>query len=88
MTDIVSGAIVVGYLVSALFFLKFWSRTDDRFFLTFALSFALLAAQRLMLALLADEQSMHVYLYGLRLLAFVLILWAIVDKNREGRAVR
>ena len=43
--------------------------------------------QRLLLALFQDPDREHLWLYGIRLLAFVLILAAIVDKNRGGRRV-
>lgn len=82
VSEILSGAIIMGYLISGLFFLRFWKGTDDRLFLIFGLGFWLLALQRLLLALLADQPGPHLFLYLIRLLAFVLIIVAIVDKNR------
>jgi hypothetical protein len=81
-SPLLSGAIIMGNLVVGLFFLKFWSRSQDRLFLIFALAFWILAAQRILLAQFADVPGTHVYIYGIRLLAFVMILFAIVDKNR------
>jgi hypothetical protein len=80
---LISGAIVMGNLIAGLFFLKFWASSQDRLFLIFAIAFWILATQRVLLALLADDPNTHVVLYGIRLLAFLLILVAIVDKNRE-----
>ena len=40
--DFLSGAITLGFLVAALFFLRFWRRTRDNLFLAFAAAFALL----------------------------------------------
>lgn len=81
---VVSGAMVMAYLTAGLFFLRFWRETRDRLFVAFAAAFTLLAAQRAALSLLvrADAQDAAVWLYALRLFAFLLILAAIVDKNR------
>jgi hypothetical protein len=82
VTLVVSGALAMGYAVSALFFAKFWRRTRSRLFAWFTLAFALLAAQRLMLALLDDARSAVPWSYTLRLLAFVMILVGIAEQNR------
>jgi len=84
VTAMVSGALVMGYAVAALFFLRFWRETRDRLFGIFAAAFALLSVQRLALALSTDPNGDQLLLYGMRLLAFVLILAAIIDKNRGG----
>lgn len=85
VVELISGAIVTGYAVAGLFFLRFWRQTRDRLFLIFGLSFCLLGAQRLALAMAAAGAERNTGLYLLRLLAFVLILMAIIDKNR-GRS--
>jgi amino acid transporter len=79
---IVSGAMVMGYAVVALFFLRFWRETSDRLFLIFAGAFGVLGLQRLALALSPGMAEDHTGLYLVRLFAFLLILGAIVDKNR------
>jgi len=85
MTHVVAGAIAMGYLVAGLFFLKFWRDVGDRLFLLFAVAFGLLAVQRVALALIADTPEAALPLYGLRLLAFLIIIAAIIDKNRSDR---
>jgi hypothetical protein len=82
--DLVSGAIVAGYWIAGLYFLRFWRQTLDRLFLIFSLSFWLLGVQRLALALSSQPVEGRTGLYLLRLFAFVLIIAAIVDKNRGG----
>ena len=82
LSSLVSGALIAGYAVAGLFFLRFWRETRDRLFGIFAGAFWLLALQRLLLALFQDPDREQLWLYGIRLLAFVLILAAIVDKNR------
>jgi hypothetical protein len=86
LSGLLSGAIIMGNLVVGLFFLKFWTESADRLFLSFALAFWIFGVQRILLALLADQPDAHVYLYLLRVLGFVVILYAIVDKNRAARS--
>ncbi len=84
MMEFVSGIIVAGYAVAGAFFLKFWRQTHDRLFLIFALAFATLGAQRIALAFSSWEGERQVQIYSVRLLAFLLILGAIIDKNRRS----
>ncbi len=77
------GALFMGYLAIALFFLRFWRRSLDRLFAYFALAFAILAASRLALTLLDLPNETQLLIRTLRLAAFLLILWAIIDKNRK-----
>jgi len=76
-----AGALTVGYLTGALFFLKFWRRTGDALFCVFAAAFVLLAANQAAPALfgIRDEALGGVYL--LRLGGFLLIIFAILGKN-------
>lgn len=84
MSNFLSGLLVAGYLVAGLFFLRFWRQAHDRLFLLFAASFLLLALQRGLLSLMWGRPDI-VWIYALRLLAFLLILYAIWDKNRPAR---
>jgi hypothetical protein len=81
----VSGALVMGYAVAALFFARFWRRTRVALFAWFAVAFALLAAQRVMLVVAAPAAGDMPWSYVVRLLAFVLILAGIVTQNRAPR---
>jgi Family of unknown function (DUF5985) len=82
---LISGAIVMGYGVCALFFLRFWRATRDRLFAVFSAAFGVLAVQRLALGLSEPVAEWRTGLYTLRLLGFLLILWAIIDKNRPRK---
>jgi hypothetical protein len=77
------GAIAMASSVAGLFFLRFWRDTGDRLFLIFGASFFLLAATRIGLALSRVHEEGQTHWYWVRLVAFVLILLAIVDKNRR-----
>lgn len=76
------GAIATASIVIALFFLRFWRSTGDRFFLFFALSFFIDGVNRLLLAQTAQVSDDTPMYYLIRLLAYGLILYAIYDKNR------
>jgi hypothetical protein len=82
LREIVIGAIAMGWLAAGLFFFRFWRHTRDRFFLWFALSFWIEAANRVALGILdgASEDNPLIYLF--RLAAYALILLAIWQKNR------
>ena len=84
--DFLSGAVAFGFVVCGLFFLRFWRRSRDGFFLAFALAFGLLGLGQAILALanLPTEERGSIYLF--RLAAFALILVAIIRKNRSVRA--
>lgn len=79
------GFVTAGYLVAALFFLRFWRKTSDRLFLAFALAFALLATNQGLASFISAGDENIIYAYALRVLGFVLILAAIVDKNLSAR---
>jgi hypothetical protein len=83
-TFFVSGMLAAGYLAAGLFFLKFWTRTNDRLFGFFAAAFGLLFLQRIALTLASDLIADTAWYYLVRLLAFALIAVAIVDKNRSA----
>lgn len=80
----VSGALVVAYLVAALFFARFWRDTRDRLFAFFSSAFLVLAVQRSLLPFLAHDADVTLALYVLRALAFLVLAAGIVDKNRRG----
>ncbi len=78
----VSGLLTAGYAVAALFFLKFWRQTRDRLFAWFAASFGLLVVQRMALTITQGTETGSFWFYVVRLVAFLLIAVAILEKNR------
>ncbi|MDQ3283409.1 MAG: DUF5985 family protein [Acidobacteriota bacterium] len=83
MIQLISGALFAGYTIAGLFFLRFWASSRDRLFAMFALAFWILAVQRVALVLTRTLLEDQAPLYLLRLLAFVIIIVAVVDKNRR-----
>lgn len=81
MTHLLTGAIAMASLIIALFFLRFWRSSGDRFFLYFALSFAIEGLHRVYaVTRLSDGEDSPLH-YLIRLLAYGLIIWAILEKN-------
>jgi O-antigen/teichoic acid export membrane protein len=85
MNEMSLGAIATASMVAALFFLRFWKSTRDRFFLFFAMSFFIEGVNRALLGLMAGLREEAPAYYLIRLVAYSLILFAILDKNKLGR---
>jgi len=83
MNDFVYGALTMGYIVAGIFFLRFWRDTRDRLFAMFGAAFLILAIQRLGLEFTNDTNEHSTLWYYVRLLAFLIIIVAIFDKNRK-----
>jgi O-antigen/teichoic acid export membrane protein len=82
MHDFMAGLSTAGCLAVGLIFLRLWRDSGDRLFAMFAAAFWVLSLNWILLALLAPvEEHRHIF-YLTRLLAFLLIILAIVDKNR------
>lgn len=88
MRELLSGVTATGSLVAALHFFKFWRRTGDRLFILFGGAFAIFALNAVALGLTDPGAEPRVVLYVVRLVGFVLILAAIVNKNRGIRGRR
>ena len=81
LNSVMVGAAAMASLVAALFFLRFWRQSRDSLLLWFSVAFGLDAATRLLLGLgyISDEHQPFFYLA--RLATFVVIIFAIVQKN-------
>jgi hypothetical protein len=83
MNHFISGMLTMGYLVAGIFFLRFWRDSRDRLFAMFGAAFFILALQRLGLEFFTEVPERSTVWYFIRLLAFVIIIVAIIDKNRK-----
>lgn len=81
MIALLSGALIFAYLVAGMHFLRFRRRTGDRLFMHFAIAFWLFALNQVIASIPFVTNETDGYEYLLRVLGFVLILAAIVDKN-------
>jgi hypothetical protein len=86
VNEFIAGASTLACLAIALFFFRFWRSSGDRLFAIFGLAFAVFAANRLVLTVLDETDEGRTYVYLVRLAAFLLIMAAILDKNRGSRA--
>ena len=88
MRVFLSGGLVMACLIAALFFWRYWTDSRDRLFLFFAASFAIESVNRAVFAWLGGQAATEYQLgYVLaRLLSFLLIIVAIIDKNASRRA--
>jgi hypothetical protein len=71
-----------GAWTAGLFFLRFWRESRDPLFAFFGAAFWLLSLSWVLLALTDPAEDARPYIYAIRLLAFVLIIAAMVIKNR------
>ena len=85
MTLILLGALAMADIVISLFFIRFWKTTRDKFFLFFAAAFLVDAIDRVLLGAIPHSDEQDPLFYLLRLLAFLIILYAVFYKNRLMR---
>jgi hypothetical protein len=81
---LILGAVAMGALAIGLVFLRLWRQTHDRFFFWFALSFMVQAVNRVALSLTPEPNEASPWHYGIRFVAYLLILVAILGKNRKS----
>ena len=80
LLDYLAGAATLGYLVVSGFFFRFWRRTHERLFLAFGVAFAFLALNQASATYFEAGDERTLIAYALRVIGFLLILVAIVDK--------
>jgi hypothetical protein len=83
MDKFILGFMCMGFLAASLFFFQFWRRSGDRFFALFSLAFFVMSVNQLALLAEGELTEFTSLLYVVRLSAFLIILWAIIDKNRK-----
>jgi peptidoglycan/LPS O-acetylase OafA/YrhL len=73
------------YLLIALFFIRFRKKTRDALFAYFAIAFCILGLQVLSLSAVGEKFQHRTWFYVARLVAFLLILVGIWNKNRQQK---
>lgn len=74
------GALTIACVIAAVFFLRYWATTRDRFFLWFAGAFLTFAVNWVLLGFHVGGEHTHV-VFVVRLVGFLFIIAAIVGKN-------
>jgi hypothetical protein len=80
------GALAMALFIASMFFLRFWARTRDTFFLLFSVSFLIEALSRMTLTSIKASDESEPLFYLPRLIAFGLIVLAVVQKNRPDKS--
>lgn len=94
LNSFLSGIYMITFLSSGLFFLKYYKASGDRFFGLFSGACAMLAVERVVLLILSDplaRQPLEIgpresWVFIFRLVAFMIILFAVIDKNKRQRS--
>ena len=81
MFALFTGMCTMGFILAGMFFLRFWRRTRDALFATFAAAFFLLALNQFLIGMPTLSREDQSLLYLPRLIAFALLIVAIVVKN-------
>ena len=71
--------------INGVFFWRFWRQSRDQLFAMFAIAFWLLAASWAILSVFNPQGEPLPYVYALRLLAFLVLIAGIVQKNRQSQ---
>lgn len=85
MNLVLRGALALASWVAGLFFLRFWRLSRDRLFVFLCAAFWLLAINWISLTVNHWVPETRHQAYIVRLLAFVLIIIGVIDKNHRGR---
>ena len=80
------GVLTMACAVAALFFYHYWKMSRERLFAYFTVAFGAMAIDWLGHAIIPDPNNpLRPEVYAVRLVAFIVILIAIIDKNRQAR---
>ena len=88
LTHVLLGAVIMGDMIAALFFVRYWKLTGDRFFLFFAGSFVAIAVSRMVVDEYIPPIGYEPIGYVIRILSYLFIIAGIVYKNRGRHTSR
>ena len=91
LPSLLCGINMATFAASGVFFFKFYRRLNDRFFLYFALACWLLSLERIILFNMPDpfpsvstpQNEGQSWVYLVRMVAFLIIVVAVIEKNRK-----
>jgi peptidoglycan/LPS O-acetylase OafA/YrhL len=85
MTEFLSGVVTCGYLVAGALFFKLWRRTGDGLFRALTIAFLLFALNQVLAAGVITPTDPSSLIYSLRILGFVILLGALLDRKPRSR---
>jgi hypothetical protein len=77
------GAASMACMVAGVLFLTYWRDSGDRLFVFFAAAFWVFGLNWTVVGMLAPIAEHRHWIHAVRLVAFALIVFGIVDKNRR-----
>ena len=80
------GVIATSSFAAGLYFLRFWRDTRDSLFRNFGFAFLIEGGNRTAMMFSTHPNEASPWLYLVRCAGFLLIVAAIVQKNRQARA--
>lgn len=83
LENFLSGSITALYIVASFFFQRYAQKTADSFFGYFSIAFMLLAVERIVGLTIGVTVEIQPIIYLFRLVAFSVIIVAILRKNRR-----
>lgn len=83
LVPFLNGGFAIACLAIGLVFIKFWRVSRDRFFIYFAAAFWAFAFGAGLRTIFASSSEHGYIVFIPRLLAFLILLFAILDKNRR-----
>lgn len=83
LESFLSGAIALAAIITAMLFWECRTRTRERLFGFFAVAFVLMGIEHICNQFVSADPASIFYL--VRLFAFLLILYAVLDKNRSEK---
>lgn len=84
MTEFLDGVAFAGFLAVAVWFVRAWLGSRDRLLLAFAIAFGIFAVNRLLLAATERADETQTVIYVLRAAGFVVIIAAVLERNRRA----
>jgi uncharacterized protein DUF5985 len=90
LLQVLLGAVIMGDVIAALFFVRYWKITGDRFFLFFAASFLAIAVSRVVVDEGIPPVGYEPFGYMIRIVSYLFIIAGILYKNtmRPKRTVQ
>jgi hypothetical protein len=93
LISFLSGIYMISFAASSLFFLKFYKSTGERLFKYFSFACFMLAVERIALFFIENPfpsiptpvSESESWVYFFRLIGFLVIVYAIVEKNRRSQ---
>ena len=81
LLQVLLGAVIMGDVIAALFFVRYWKITGDRFFLFFAASFVAIAVSRVVVDEGIPPVGYEPFGYMIRIVSYLFIIAGILYKN-------